>query len=377
LTVAVVGAGMAGLRTCESLRQHGYGGPVVLIGAEKHAPYSRPPLSKEVLRGDAEPATATLRGADELAALDVDVRLGRGATGLDVDGRRVLLDDGVAVSFDDVVIATGSTPRRLLGPAFDRAHVLRTVDDCLALRAQLVEGARVAIVGAGFIGLEVAASARARGCAVTVIDVLPEPLARVLPVDVGRVVRRLHEDNGVAFQLGTGVDSEVELNADVVVLGIGAAPETTWLRDSGLRLDDGVVCDSALQAAPGVWAVGDVARWGDDEDTLRVEHWTNATEQPHHVARAIVAGAPAPFRSVPYFWSDQYDAKLQSLGTASASDEMQVVWGRLDEPKWVALLHQGDRLTGVVGMRAPGRVMKMRGLLETRASYGEALASVS
>jgi NADPH-dependent 2,4-dienoyl-CoA reductase/sulfur reductase-like enzyme len=377
LTVAVVGAGMAGLRTCEALRQNGYAEPIVLIGAEKHAPYSRPPLSKEVLRGDAEPAATTLRGADELAALEVELRLGRGAAGLDIDRRRVLLDDGAAVVFDDLVIATGATPRRLPGPAFDRAHVLRTVDDCLDLRAQLVDGARVVIVGAGFIGLEVACSARARGCDVTVIDVLPEPLARVLPLSVGRVVRQLHENHGVTFRLGAGVDSDAHLDADVVVVGIGAAPETTWLADSSLALDDGVVCDAALQAAPGVRAVGDVARWAHEGGTMRVEHWTNATEQPHHVARGIVAGTATPFRSVPYFWSDQYDAKLQSLGTARATDEMQVVWGSLDEPKWVALMHDGDRLTGVVGMRAPGRVMKMRGLVETQVSYGEALASFS
>ena len=373
----MVGAGMAGLRTCESLRQHGYVDPIVLIGAEKHAPYSRPPLSKEVLRGDAEPATATLRGGDELAALAVDVRLGQTAIGLDVGGRTVLLDDGTAVAYDDLVIATGATPRRLAGKAFERAHVLRTVDDCLELRRLFTDSARVTIVGAGFIGLEVAASARARGCDVTVIDVLPEPLARVVPLEVGRTVRRLHEDNGVAFQLGAGVDGDTELDADVVVVGIGAVPETGWLDGSELRVDDGVVCDSTLQAAPGVWAVGDVARWTHDDATLRVEHWTNATEQPHHVARNIVAGMPTPFRSVPYFWSDQYDAKLQSLGTAKATDEMHVVWGSLDEPKWVALMHDGDRLTGVVGMRAPGRVMKMRGLLDAQASYGEALASLS
>ena len=377
MTVAVVGAGMAGLRTCESLRQQGYAEPIVLIGAEKHAPYSRPPLSKEVLRGDAEASTATLRETDELAAFEVDIRLGRIATGLDVDGRKVLLDDGEAVTYDDVVIATGATPRRLPGKAFEHAHVLRTIDDCLELRAQLVDGARVLIIGAGFIGLEVAASARARGCAITVIDVLPEPLARVLPIEVGRVVRKLHEDNGVMFRLGAGVDGDTDLDADAVVVGIGATPETGWLDGSGLTIDDGVVCDDALRAAPGVWAVGDVARWRLGGDLVRVEHWTNATEQPHHVARDIVAGAATPFRSVPYFWSDQYDAKLQSLGTAKATDEMHVVWGSLDEPKWVALMHDGDRLTGVIGMRAPGRVMKMRGLLDTQASYAEALASVS
>jgi 3-phenylpropionate/trans-cinnamate dioxygenase ferredoxin reductase component len=377
LTVAVVGAGMAGLRTCEALRQQGYAEPVVLIGAEKHLPYTRPPLSKEVLRGDADVSTATLRTADELAALQVEVRLGRSAAGLDVDGRRLELDDGSELTFDALVIATGATPRRLPGSAFEGAHVLRGIDDCLELRTKLVDGAKVSIVGAGFIGLEVAASARARGCAVTVIDVLPEPLARVLPIEVGRVLRRLHEEHGVAFRLGVGVDADTELDADVVVVGIGAAPETSWLEGSGLTINDGVVCDSSLRAAPGVWAVGDVARWDTSDGPLRLEHWTNATEQPHHVARDITTGASTAFESVPYFWSDQYDAKLQSLGRGSAADEMQVVWGSVDEPKWVALLRSGDRLSGVVGMLAPSRVMKLRGLLATGASYDEALASLS
>jgi NADPH-dependent 2,4-dienoyl-CoA reductase/sulfur reductase-like enzyme len=369
---------MAGLRTCEALRQQGYAEPIVLIGAEKHPPYTRPPLSKEVLRSEADASTTTLRTAEDLATLQIDVRLGRSAGGLDVEGRRIRLDDGSDVQFDALVIATGATPRRLPGVAFENAHVLRTVDDCLDLRTQLVDGAKVNIVGAGFIGLEVAASARARGCDVTVIDVLPEPLARVLPVDVGQVVRRLHEEHGVAFRLGTAVDGTTRLDADVVVMGIGVTPETSWLEGSGLTLDDGVVCDASLRAAPGVWAVGDVARWStSDSSTLRVEHWTNATEQPHHVARNIVAGTSTTFETVPYFWSDQYDAKLQSLGACAPADEFTVGWGSLDEPKWVALLQHGDELTGVVGMRAPGRVMKVRGLLAAGASYDEALASLS
>ena len=378
MTVAVVGAGLAGLRTCEALRQQGYAEPIVLIGAEKHSPYTRPPLSKEILRSEADPATATLRGTEELRALDLDVRLARSAVGLDAAARLVALDDGSSVAADAVVIATGANPRRLPGAAFEQAHVLRTLDDCLDLRTKLVEGARVSIVGAGFIGLEVAAAARVRGCEVTLIDVLPEPLARVLPTEVGRAVRRLHEDHGVQFQLGAEVDGETQLDADVVVVGIGVAPETDWLADSGLAIDNGVVCDASLQAAPGIWAVGDVARWTNpDGSTVRVEHWTNATEQPHHVARNIVAGTATAFETVPYFWSDQYDAKLQSLGSCAATDEFQVAWGSLDEPKWVALLRSGGRLSGVVGMRAPGRVMKLRTLLAEGASYDAALAMLT
>jgi NADPH-dependent 2,4-dienoyl-CoA reductase/sulfur reductase-like enzyme len=390
VSVAVVGAGLAGMRTCEALRQHGYTEPIVLIGAESHAPYSRPPLSKEVLRGD-DPSVATLRQADEFGALDVDVRLGRVALALDVEARRLRLDDGTELTADDIVIATGAAPRRLPGAALDGMHTLRTVDDCLALRAALTEGARVVVVGAGFIGLEVAASARTLGCAVTVVDVLPAPLSRVLPAGVGTAVTRLHAANGVDVRCGVGVadvrgsgavdhvvlDDGTSLAADVVVVGIGVVPETSWLIGSGLTINDGVECDEALRAAPGIWAIGDIARWRQPTGgTARLEHWTNATEQPQAVARNIIAGTSEPFRTVPYFWSDQYDAKLQCLGFTSAADQMQVVVGAIDEPKWVALLRSGDRLSGVVGLRSPGRVMKLRALLAAESSWDDALAAV-
>ena len=371
----IVGAGLAGLGVAETLRRLGYTDPVTLIGAEKHEPYSRPPLSKEVLRGDADISTATLRKPGELAASGIELRSGRAAVGLDVDRRQVTLDDGSALGYEHVVLATGALPRRLPGAAFEKAHVLRTIDDCLDLRTHVVGGSSVAVVGAGFIGLEVAASARTRECPVTVTDLLPAPLARVLPPEVGRVVRQLHEDHGVVFRLGEPVDGDTQLDADAVVVGIGAVPDTGWLDDCGLTLDNGVVCDASLRAAPGVWAVGDVARWARPSGELvRIEHWTNATEHAHAVANNIANGKSEPFESVPYFWSDQYDAKLQSLGFTSATDDFEVVWGSLDEPKWVALLSSGGRLTGVVGMRAPGRVMKTRPLLAAGASYDEALA---
>jgi NADPH-dependent 2,4-dienoyl-CoA reductase/sulfur reductase-like enzyme len=393
VTVAIVGAGLAGLRTAEALRQEGYAGRVVLVGAESHAPYSRPPLSKEVLRGDADADTATLRSADELTALDLDLRLGTTATSLCVGDRTLGLSDGSDLPFDDLVIATGATPRALPGVQLAGVHVLRTVDDCLALRDVMRPGARVVVVGAGFIGLEVAASARARDCAVTVVDVLAAPLARVLDVAIGGAVTRLHESHGVEFRCGVGVaavegrdtveqiilDDGTSLAADVVVVGIGVVPATQWLSDSALTLDDGVVCDETLRAAPGVWAVGDAARWrpvGGDR-TIRLEHWTNATEQPQCVARSIASGEPQPFTTVPYFWSDQYDAKLQSLGTDTLGDELRIVWGGLDEPKWVGLVRSGDGLGAVVGMRAPGRVMKLRPLLAVGASWSDALATAA
>jgi NADPH-dependent 2,4-dienoyl-CoA reductase/sulfur reductase-like enzyme len=387
VTVAVVGAGLAGLRTCEALRKHGFDGDLVLIGAEPHLPYDRPPLSKEVLRGDRDVAAATLRSADELAALDIDLRLGCAAARLAVDEREVVLSDGATIGYDDVVIATGATPRALPGLDGPGVHVLRTAEDCVALRDALTVGARVVVVGAGFIGLEVAASARARGCDVTVVDMLPAPLARVLDPAFGAAMARLHAAHGVDVRCGAGVVAAdpanrrvvltdgSTLDADVVVVGIGVAPSTGWLADSGLTLDDGVVCDAALRAAPGVWAVGDVARWHAEPlgAQVRVEHWTNATEQPDHVGRNIAAGAVETFESVPYFWSDQYDAKLQCLGFSGCGDDLRVVRGALDEPKFVALIRRGDRLGGVVGLRSPGQVMKLRPLLAAHASWAQAL----
>jgi NADPH-dependent 2,4-dienoyl-CoA reductase/sulfur reductase-like enzyme len=281
----------------------------------------------------------------------------------------------------------------LPGAQLPGVHVLRTVDDCVAMREAMRPEARVVVIGAGFIGLEVAASARARGCAVTVVDVLPAPLARVLDIAIGNAVARLHESHGVELRCGVGVtavdgrdavervvlDDGTVLHADVVVVGIGVTPETAWLADSSLTVDDGVVCDEFLRAAPGVWAVGDVARWRPpaSSQSIRLEHWSNATEQPQCVARSIASGEPQPFSTVPYFWSDQYDAKLQSLGTDTLGAELRIVWGALDEPKWVGIVRSGDRLGAVVGMRAPGRVMKLRPLLASQASWSDALAATS
>lgn len=391
--VGVVGAGLAGLRTCEALRALGYGGRIVLAGAEPHPPYTRPPLSKQILRGDADAATVTLRTAEELAAIDVELRTSTRAVSLTVAERAVGFADGSVLECDHVVVATGARARALPGPPLPGVHRLRTLDDCLALRARLVPGARVVVVGAGFVGLEVAASGRQMGCEVTVVEPLATPLARVLDPALGAAIGRLHAEHGVSTRCAVGVraaagDGRVErvgltdgatLDADVMVVGIGARPATRWLCGSGLTLDDGLVCDSALRAAPGVWAVGDVARWRSPRlrRPVRVEHWTNATEQPRLVARNIVAGAVEPFEAVPYFWSDQYDAKLACLGHVGRGDEVRVVRGSLDDRSWVALVRCGDRLGGVVGLRAPGQVMRLRPLLAQDTPWAEAVALAS
>jgi NADPH-dependent 2,4-dienoyl-CoA reductase/sulfur reductase-like enzyme len=394
VSVAVVGAGLAGLRLCEHLRRDGYDDRITLIGEERHPPYSRPPLSKEVLRGDAEPSSAVLRDPAGLAELGLDLRLGTRAVSLSVPDLTVTTDDGESVTADHVVLACGAAPAAL--PTVDGTNVflLRTLDDSLRLRTALQGGGRrLVIVGAGFIGLEVAASAVALGCDVTVVDVFAEPLMRVLDPELGEAIRRVHEEHGVQFRLGGGVsgvttsggvvggvvdavllDGGEVLPADVVVVAIGVRPATGWLADSGLGIDNGVVCNASLAAAPGVWAVGDVARWPHPPHAAsgRVEHWTNAVEQAGHVATAIASDHHAAFRPVPYFWSDQYDAKLQSLGSGSG-DETRIVAGSLESGKWTALVRGGERVVGVVGLRSPGQVMKRRQLLVAEVPWADAV----
>jgi 3-phenylpropionate/trans-cinnamate dioxygenase ferredoxin reductase component len=390
VTVVIVGAGLAGLRACESLRREGYADPLVLIGDETHAPYSRPPLSKEVLRGG-EPGVAWLRADHELAALDVELRLGNPACRVDVGARLVHLRDGEPVAFDELVLATGAHARSLPGRVNDHVFTLRTMDDSLSVRRGLLPGSSVVVIGAGFIGLEAAASARQMGCDVTVVDVLPVPLDRVFNRSIGAAIQAQHEANGVRFRLGVGVE-RVELSAggcrviltdgpplpaSVVIVGIGVVPATEWLADSELMVQDGIVCSPSLRAAPHVWAVGDVARWAPhgQQATLRIEHWMVAAEMAEHVARNITHGQDSPFETVPYFWTDQFDAKIQSLGFTTKGDDVRVVTGSLEEQRWTMLVRAGDRLGGVVGMGSARHVMRGRGLLASAASWQEALAA--
>jgi 3-phenylpropionate/trans-cinnamate dioxygenase ferredoxin reductase subunit len=361
--VVVVGAGLAGLRTAEALRDKGFEGEITLVGEELHLPYDRPPLSKHVLRGERPPMY--LRAEDEYAALRLDVRLGTEVTDLDLATRRVQTSSG-PLAFDHLVIATGAVPRRLPGaPGF----VLRTLDDCQDLAPVLVPGARIGIVGAGLIGCEVAASARAKDVEVHLVDVLPKPLVRVLGDVVAQRIADLHTEHGVHLHLGVGVaeatphrmvlsDGTV-LEVDAVLEAMGVVPATGWLRGSGLTVEDGVVCDVRGQAAEGVWAVGDVARWADGlGGSFRREHWTSAAEQAVEVAGAIL-GEPAGDAVPPYWWSDQYDVKLQGIGEARAGDDVQLVEAG-PKKKLVALYSREGRLTGAVGFSAGPVVFKLR-----------------
>jgi 3-phenylpropionate/trans-cinnamate dioxygenase ferredoxin reductase component len=390
--VAIVGASLAGLRAAESLRRLGYGGALLLIGAEKHVPYDRPPLSKEILQGRWDVDKIGLR-RQPYQDLGLDLRLGTRATALDLAARELVLGDGAREPFDALVLATGARPRRLPDqPELAGVHLLRTLDDALAIRAALELRPRVVVVGAGFIGSEVAASCRARGLEVTVIEPLPVPLARGLGETMGRVCAQLHVDHGVDLRCGVGVTriegrQRVErvtlsdgssVDAGLVVVGVGAAPDTAWLAGSGLQLDDGIVCDRFCAAAPGVFAAGDVARWHNPlfDETMRVEHWSNAVEQGSYVAERLAGtdlGAE-PFAPVPFFWSDQYDVKIQFAGRMRGDDELRVVAGSLAERKFTALYGRAGRLVGVLTFSRPRDLAKYRRMIATRTSLESAIA---
>ena len=398
--VVVVGASLAGLRACETLRTEGFTGTITLVGAEPHLPYDRPPLSKKLLAGEWEPDRILLRKPDDIAGLGMEVRLGARATALHTDRRALALADGSEVAFDGLVIATGAAARHLPGqPHLDGVCELRTLDDALDLRARLVPGARVVVIGAGFIGLEAAATARQAGCAVTVLEGAAAPLMRALGVEMGEAVASVHARHDVEVRCGlevAGIEGEgsvagVRLGdgslvpADVVLVGIGVAPATTWLGDSGLEVRDGIVCDATLwTGVPGVYAAGDCARWvnplfgpeGVGEE-MRVEHWTNAAEQGAAAARNLLAvasgGAPTPYEAVPFFWSDQFDSRIQFLGRPHGDDEVRVIAGDR-HGAFAAFYGHAGRLRGVLGVNMPKLVMPIRKLLLARASWDEALA---
>lgn len=390
--IVIVGASLAGLRAAETLRHRGFDGELTLIGDEPHRPYDRPPLSKQVLQGVWEPEQTLFRKKEGYDALALDLRLGVGAVSVDLRARRVALADGSCADYDRLIVATGARVRTLPGIApRDGLFVLRGLDDALALRRALMDAPRVAIVGAGFIGLEVAASCRARGLPVTVIESLPVPLSPILGPAFGDMVAAMHRDHGVDLRTGvvvTGVlgDSRVagvalsdgsRIDADVVVVGIGVTPNTEWLEPSGLTIDNGIVCNGAGEAAPGVYAAGDVARVANrwHGGAPRIEHWTNAVEQAVHAAENALAGpeASASFSSVPYFWSDQYDRKIQFVGAARPHDETLVVDGSLAERRLTAIFRRGDRLVACLALNQPLALIKYRKLLAAGASWNAAL----
>jgi 3-phenylpropionate/trans-cinnamate dioxygenase ferredoxin reductase subunit len=392
-TIVIVGASLAGLRAAESLRRDGFDGELVFVGKEPHLPYDRPPLSKDFLAGELAPEQLALR-KQPYQDLALDLRLGRTATALDVAGRSVELDGGERVAFDGLVIATGASPRTLPNqPDLDGIFVLRTVDDSLAIRERLESRPRVVVIGAGFIGSEVAATCRTRGLDVTVLEALPVPMVRGVGPVIGEVCGALHRDHGVDLRCGVAVEGfdgteRIErvrladgtcIDADLVVVGVGVAPETRWLEGSGLELDNGVVCDATCLVAPGVVAAGDVARWPNplfDGELMRLEHWTNATEQGVAAGQRLLAGDDdaEPFAPVPFVWSDQYDVKIQTVGAIRGDDDVVLAHGSLEERRFVALFGRAGRLVGALGFSRPRLVMQYRAMIANRASFDDALA---
>ena len=521
-TVVVVGSGLAGLRAAETLRTEGFRGRLVLVGAERHRPYDRPPLSKQYLAGAWGLDRLQLRSGEAFGALGLDLRLGIPAVACDPKLRTVDLADGETVGWDGLVVATGATPRTFVGiEGVPGVHVMRTVEDADRLAASLgrvvpgtgqagggnsgggvassdsrdggsrrmaggggggtgsgtapgeggerstggggphaggepgatgerrggagsgtgtaagaanverlaseagspATGHRVVVIGAGFIGSEVAATARGLGASVIVVEPLAAPLARALGEQVGAVCGALHQEHGVDIRTGTGARAlvladgtrlpldamtpvaptagtattatalqraavvAVELSegtqvpADTVVVGVGVVPATGWLSGSGLELRDGVVTDGTLHAADRIVVAGDIARWParDRGATVRLEHWTNASEQGVAAARSLLAGrgeAPA-FDPVPYVWSDQYDLKIQVIGVPSADDDLVVVDGDLASRRFVAVYGRHGAITGAVGFGRPRQLMTLRPLVERRATMSEAQSALS
>lgn len=385
------------------MRAAGHDGPLTLIGAEPHPPYDRPPLSKEFLTGTQDDADVMLDADGTYDDLEVELMLATEAVGLDLQSRTVAIAPAGrnsggcgthdAVPFDGLVIATGAAARPLPGTAgIEGVHTLRTLDDSAAIREGLQAGARIAVVGGGFIGSEVAASAAARGCNVTVIEAASAPLVRGLGIEMGTRVGALHGQNGVELRLGVGVEAVLgkdrveavamadgsRIEADLVVVGIGVVPNTGWLQGSGLRIDNGVVCDATLCCGPqGIYAAGDVARAPNawlGGGPIRVEHWTAAVEHGMAVGRNVVdpAGAP-PYESVPFVWSDQYDARIQIAGHPDADDDVEVLVGSTTDRSFLAGYRHDGRLSAVMALDAIRPFVRFRRLLASRPSWDEAL----
>lgn len=389
--LVIVGGGVAGIRVVESARAAGFNGLITMICDEIHPPYERPPLSKQVLAGDYDERILFPRDSDELAALSVDMRLGVRAARLDRENGCVELEDGEAVPYDFLVIATGARARKLPFDHPEGVHTIRTIQDSLSIAAELVHKPRVAVVGAGFIGLEVASTASALGCAVTLIESGRVPLVRALGQTMGVHCAALHESRGVnvltrgrvvgftANGRVTGVvlDDGV-LPVDLVVVGIGAIPNTDWLEGSGLRLGDGVECDADGHADDSgrIFALGDVAAWWNPirGAHVRQEHWTSAGDQAVHVGKLIAGERPAALSTVPYFWSDQHGTKIQMAGVASDDDDLAVLHGSLPEGRFLAVYSRDGMLTAVLGFDSPRLIAQYRALLARGGTVHDARA---
>lgn len=394
-TFVIVGGGLAGSVAAGTLRAGGFEGRIVLVGDEVHLPYSRPPLSKVVLRGESEAEVAVLRPASWYADRDIDLELGMRAEFVDPRDHTVVLESGRRIPYDKVLLATGGRARAVDIPGFglDGVHTLRTLDDSLAIRAQLQTGARVVVVGAGFIGAEVAASARMMGCQVTMFEIADVPLSRVLGAEVGERYAAIHREEGVELHTGVGL-TRIEGNggvrrvvatdgavydADVVIAGVGIAPDVAVATSSGIDIGNGVVVSERCETSiPGVFAAGDVALHPNPilGQIIRVEQWQNAQHQGAAAARNML-GHDEPFTEVPWFWSDQYDVNLQMAGLPDASDDV-VFRGDSSSRTFSVFYLRGGVLVGAVGLNRTKDVSHGRRLIHERAEVSpDALADES
>ncbi|WP_437773463.1 NAD(P)/FAD-dependent oxidoreductase [Arthrobacter sp. KNU40] len=381
--VLVVGASAAGLATAEALRRNGHRGRLTLLDAEQHLPYDRPPLSKQLLSGEWTADRVILRDQEMLDSLDAEFLLGESATSLHIATRTVITGSGREVTADAVVLATGLRARHLpttIGTGEPGApagiHVLRTLDDAHRLKEALATTARLVVVGNGVLGCEIAATARQLGVKVTLVGAAEAPMAPQLGTLGSQLLAGLHREHGVQLLGGgrvasvqhsggrvTGVEltSGEVLRADTVVVAIGSEPVTGWLAGSGLKLDDGIVCDKFCRAADGVWAVGDVARWHHAGlgEPVRLENRTNATEQAIAVARDIL-GKGEPYTPVPYFWTDQFGVRIQVHGVIPGSAQLEVTDGDPAEGRFVAVAFDDGRMVGILGWAMPKQTRQRR-----------------
>ena len=381
--VIIVGASMGGLRAAEALRRFGYAGAITVIGDEPHAPYNRPPLSKEVLAAEVSHEAVAFPQRDSTA--DVNWLLGTRVDSADLEHCTVTDSNGETHPYSTLIIATGLRPRRLQVPNSELSgrHAVRTLDDAIALRSDLKPGAKVVVLGAGFIGCEVAATARKLGCEVTVVAPGVHPMIRPLGIELARELERRHEVMGVEFRMKTAVtdlvgstrvegvvlDTGETLACDVLVEAIGSHPNTEWLEGNDLDLSDGVLADSDLRAVkaggetwPNVFVIGDVARFANplfDGIARRVEHWNIPTDTAKRVAQVFNRVAEGPFAPIPSFWSDQYEMHILAYGLLALADEVKLIAGEL-EGECVFGYYRAGKMVGVCGIGMRTTVMSYR-----------------
>jgi 3-phenylpropionate/trans-cinnamate dioxygenase ferredoxin reductase component len=387
-TFVIVGASLAGAKAAETLRTEGFDERVVLIGAEDERPYERPPLSKDYLRGEVDRETVYVHPQGFYTEHDIELRLGRTAVSLNTAAGELALDNGERLSYDRLLLTIGAEPRRLSIPGgeLDGVLYLRSVADCDALRDRLNRGGAVVVIGAGWIGAEVAASARQRGLEVTVLDPLTVPLERVLGTEVGAIYRDIHRDHGVRMLLGTGVEAFEganavervrttdgrELDCDFVVVGVGVQPRTALAAQAGLSVDNGILVDEHLQTgAPGVFAAGDVANAQHPfyRERIRVEHWANALHQGPVAARAML-GEPDVYDRLPYFFSDQYDVGMEYAGFARSWDRV-VFRGDPATREFIAFWLTGDRVAAGMNVNVWDVIDPIQRLIRERVAVDD------